>query len=313
MRRDNNMKLPFILSANRNAHVERFTFDNPQDVTAEVKKIILSAFPAFDFTQFEQVFSDILKLFNGSYPGYRRCNTSYHDLTHTMDCLLVTAKLIYGASHNGIIFSKGGVTLGLISALMHDTGYIQATDDYRGTGAQYTVCHIERSIEFMKEYFQDHGFPAEDGQACSNILKCTGLDVKIAGIKFQTREQEIMGKILGTADLIGQMADENYVEKLPFLYREFKEGGVSGYQDELDLFSKTPAFWEMVKERFVSDLGNVDLYLRDYFRVLRGINQDLYRLAIERNIERLKAHLAAPRRPCSGCREGAIKVGLTPV
>ena len=48
------------------------------------------------------------------------------------------------------------------------------------------------------------------------------------------------------------MANENYLEKLPFLYDEFKEGGVQGYKDEFDLLEKTPAFWEMVKQRFVS-------------------------------------------------------------
>ena len=94
-------------------------------------------------------------------------------------------------------------------------------------------------------------FPSEDLQICSNLLRCTGLDVKIAEIKFQTREHEILGKILGTADLIGQMANEHYLEKLPFLYNEFKEGGVQCYKDEFDLLKKTPAFWEMVKERFV--------------------------------------------------------------
>jgi hypothetical protein len=222
-----------------------------------------------------------------------------------MDCLLVTAKLIHGAFLNGIVFEKRDVTLGLISALMHDTGYIQAVEDDTGTGAKYTVCHIQRSIEFMKKYFHDNGFPPEYVPICSNILRCTGLDVRIAEIKFQSREHEILGKILGTADLIGQMANENYLEKLPFLYHEFKEGGVPGYTDEYDLLKKTPAFWEMVKERFVTELGHVDLYLRDYLRVLWGINQDLYRQAIDRNIERLQSFLAAPR--LTGNRGAKIK------
>ena len=190
---------------------------------------------------------------------------------------------------------------------MHDTGYIQAVEDDTGTGAKYTVCHIERSIEFMKKYFQDHGFPSEYLPICSNFLRCTGLDVKIAEIKFQSREHEILGKILGTADLIGQMANENYLEKLPFLYYEFKEGGVPGYKDEFDLLKKTPAFWEMVKKRLVIELGQVDRYLRDYLRALWGINQDLYRQAIDRNIERLQSFLAAPRLTFQGIREANIK------
>ena len=300
------MTSPLVRLTNKVTCPERFSLDNPQDVLAEVKKIILLMFRKFEFNQFEQTFDDILKLFNGDYPGYRHCNTLYHDLNHTMDCLLVTAKLIHGAFLNGINFGKRDVTLGLISALMHDTGYIQAVDDDTGTGAKYTSCHIQRSIEFLKKYFYDHRFPSKYSPICSNLLRCTGLDVRIADIKFQTREHEILGKILGTADLIGQMANENYLEKLPLLYYEFKEGGVSGYADEYDLMKKTPAFWEMVKERLVLDLGQVDRYLRDYLRVFWGINQDLYRQAIDRNIERLQSLLATPRLTFQGFQEANI-------
>jgi hypothetical protein len=307
MQREINLSSPLVLPSDQVTYPERISLDNPQDVLAEVKKIILLIFREFKFSRFEQAFVDIIKLFNGNYPGYRRCNTLYHDLNHTMDCLLVTVKLIHGAFVNGVMFEQRDVTLGLISALMHDTGYIQAVGDDTGTGAKYTVCHIKRSIEFLKKYFHDNRFPPEYLPICSDLLRCTGLDVKIAEIKFQSPEYEILGKILGTADLIGQMANENYLEKLPLLYDEFKEGGVPGYIDEDDLLKKTPAFWEMVKERFALELGQVDLYLRDYWRVLWGINQDLYRQAIDRNIERLQSLLATRRPTSQGIREANIK------
>ncbi|MDP1760775.1 MAG: hypothetical protein Q8L43_00970, partial [Deltaproteobacteria bacterium] len=70
---------------------------------------------------------------------------------------------------------------------------------------------------------------------------------------------------------------------------------------------KTQAFWEMVKERLVIELGQVDRYLRDYLRVLKGINQDLYRQAIDRNMERLQSYLAAQRPTFQGPREANIK------
>ena len=276
----------------------------------EVKKIILLMFRQFDFDQFDQVFQDILKLFSGHYPGYHRCNTLYHDLNHTMDCLLATAQLIHGAFLNGIGFEQRDVNLGLIAAFMHDTGYIQALEDDKGTGGKYTLCHIERSIEFMEKYFQDKVFPSDYTPICSNFLRCTGLDVKIAEIRFQSLEHEILGKILGTADIIGQMADENYLGKLPFLYNEFKEGGVPGYKDEFDLLEKTPAFWEMVKKRFGSDLGHVDGYMHDHFRVRWGIDQDLYREAIDRNIEHLKALLGSLKANFSGKAKGHYQLGM---
>lgn len=274
---------------------ERVSLYNIDDVMEEVRNITLLIYKNFNFKEFDQVFGDVIKLFNGNYPGYHRCNTVYHDLSHTLDCLLVTAKLIHGAYLNGIVFTQSDITLGLIAALLHDTGYIQAVEDNTGTGAKYTVCHVERSIEFMRKYFHNNGFPSEYLTICSDFLRCTGLDVKISEIKFKSKEHEILGQIIGTADLIGQMANENYLEKLPHLYDEFKEGGVPGYGDKLELLKKTPAFWEMVKKRLVNELGHVDRYLRDYLRVLWGINQDLYRQAIDRNMERLESILAAPR------------------
>ena len=307
MRRTTNKANQISLLSSTVTCPERVSLDNSVDVMGEVKNIVLWIYKEFDFNQFDQVFSDILELFGGHYPGYRRCNTFYHDLSHTMDCLLVTAKLIHGAVLNDIVFTPRDVNLGLISALMHDTGYIQAEEDNKGTGAKYTVDHIERSIEFMQKYFHDHGFPGEYLPICSDFLRCTGLDVKIAAIKFQSREHEILGQIIGTADLIGQMANENYLEKLPYLYDEFKEAGVPGYNNRLDLLKKTPAFWEMVKKRLVNELGHVDRYLRDYLRVLWGINQDLYRQAIDRNMEQLQLFLAAPKPTSQGFREANIK------
>ena len=307
MRGESNMSNPISLLSTSITCPERVSLDSPGDVIGEIRNIILLIYRKFNFNRFDQVFGDILKLFNGHYPGYRRCNTIYHDLSHTMDCLLVTAKLIHGACLNGIAFTQQDVTLGLISALMHDTGYIQAEEDNQGTGAKYTSSHIQRSIDFMERYFHDHRFPSEYLPICRNYLRCTGLDVQISELKFQTREHEILGQIVGTADLIGQMANENYLEKLPFLYDEFKEGGVPGYSNKLDLMKKTPAFWEMVKIRLANELGHVDRYLRDYLRVLCGIDQDLYRQAIDRNMEQLQLFLAAPRPTFRGIRQATLK------
>ncbi len=261
------------------------SIENPFEVEAEVKRIVALIFDQFDFTRVDQVFNDIHKLFHGNFLGYRACNTYYHDLNHTTDCLLVMARLIHGAFVSGVKFSRRDVNLGLISALMHDTGYIQTVDDASGSGAKYTKSHIDRSIIFMEQYFVGKGCPSEDFLACANFLKCTGLDAKIGQIKFPTREHELLGKMLGTADLIGQMADKNYLMKLPYLYREYQEGGVPGFTNEFDLLKKTPDFWEFVQTRFAGELEQVDRYLQDHFRAAWGVDQNLCLLAVERNIE----------------------------
>jgi hypothetical protein len=279
--------------------VARITPDNlslrPDDVLEEVKYIVFLMFPQansyqviVDLSRVTSAYLDIVKLFNGNYIGYRKCNTKYHDLNHTNDCLLTVARLIHGAFLNGWRFSNRSIILGLISAILHDTGYIQTIDDISGTGGKYTITHIDRSITFAKKYLERQGYAANDHYFVSNCLYCTGLNVAIKDIEFESVENELMGKMLGTADLIGQMADSKYPEKLPFLFEEFKESGITDYESELDLLQKTPAFWEFTQKRFATELGNVDSYLRDHFRSRWGINKDLDRAAIEKNILRLK-------------------------
>jgi hypothetical protein len=47
----------------------------------------------------------------------------------------------------------------------------------------------------------------------------------------------------------------------------------------------------------------VDRYLRDYLRILRVINHDVYRQAIDRNMKRLQALLATQRLAFPGLGE----------
>jgi len=262
--------------------------EDPLDFLKETEKIISLFFPQFDFSLIHSVFADIAKLFLGKYPGYRPCNTRYHELNHTMHCLVVMARIMHGAFINGIIFRKKCVNLGLISALLHDTGYIQWREDRTGTGGKYTPSHIERGIEFMEKYFKAKRYSLSDFTFCRDCLRCTGLNVNIEKIQFASLENEIIGKILGTADLIGQMSDKKYLEKLTFLYEEFREGGVSFFNSELDFIKATPNFWEVTKQRFVTEYGNVESYLRDHFKAILGIDRDLLREVIERNMRYLK-------------------------
>ena len=261
---------------------------NPQEVLGEVKKIVHLMYPAFNFNPVQDVFKDVIKLFRGEYPGYRACNTWYHDLKHTTDCFLAMARLIHGGFVQGMVMEERDAALGLIAALLHDTGYIQTAEDDDGTGAKYTMVHVERSIEFMKIYFAQHGYSSEDFLFCRNCLKCTGLDVKIGELEFISRNNETLGQMLGTADLLGQMADLTYLERLPCLYHEFKEGGVPGFADEVDLLQKTPAFWEFTQKRLAGELGGVDRLMRNHFRVRWGIDQDMNRETVERNIAYLQ-------------------------
>ena len=262
--------------------------EDPQQVLKEVRAIVSAMHPDFDFKRVSRLYADVLLLFEGGYPGYRSCSTEYHDLVHTTDALLATVRLLHGASLNGESLGRGTIEQGMISALLHDTGYIQEEIDTEGTGAKYTLTHIDRSIAFMERYCKKNGFTAEEFLNCSDILRCTGFQTKIEDIHFRSREIALTGRILGAADLLGQMSGRNYLEKIPFLYREFREGGIRTYDSEFDLLEKTVDFHQLSEERLEKELGGVHRYMLAHMQVRWSLEVDLYEVAIRRNMEYLR-------------------------
>ena len=210
---------------------------------------------------------------------------------HTSDAFLAMARLVHGAILEKEKISKENAILALVATLMHDVGYIQTDDDLKGTGAKYTEVHVDRSIKFMKKYLEKNAFSTKQVKTCSDILLCTGLDVKIDDIKFSTREAEFLGKMLGTADLVGQMSDRTYIEKLPFLFQEFRESNINTYKNELDLIIKTVAFYHTIEIRLAKDFGNVIRFFPAHFKARYGISENLYEEAIKSNINHLKNHI----------------------
>jgi hypothetical protein len=199
-------------------------------------------------------------------------------------------RLLHGAilaGYDNLTLTPRDIHLGLISALMHDTGYIQRAGEREGTGAKYTKVHVQRSIDFLREYFSRQDLDPVEADLCATNLRCTGLDVRLKDLTFANPTHLLIGNILGTADLIGQMADRNYLEKLTYLFHEFKEAGIPGYANELDLLSKSGDFLALTKQRFRHELGNVAPLVRHHFRVRWGIDRDLYMAAIENNIQYL--------------------------
>jgi hypothetical protein len=176
------------------------------------------------------------------------------------------------------------VTLGLVCALMHDTGYIQRTDEQQGEMAFKSLTDVGRSIAFMDQYKSDRGLSPEIFRHSSVILTCTDLSAKISEIHFPSPEIALLGKLIGTADLLGQMADRTYLEKLLFLFDEFRDGGVMGYKSELDLLRKTRDFYRMSRQRLAKDLAGVNECMRSHFKLRWNLDRDLYMEALERHM-----------------------------
>ena len=261
---------------------------DPDCVFDEAKAIIRMTYKDISLEPLILVFMDVKDLFHGKYPGYRQCNTKYHDLWHTSDAFLVMARLIHGAVLGKERISGENAILALIAALMHDVGYIQTEDDLSGTGAKYTKEHVDRSIKFMKKYYAKKGFPKEQFEMCSSLLLCTGLNTKLNEIPFPSLDAELLGKMVGTADLVGQMSDRTYLEKLPFLFHEFREANIRAYKNELDLIMKTVDFYHIIKIRLATEFGNVTRFLPAHFKARYGISTNLYEEAIKSNMRHLK-------------------------
>jgi len=261
---------------------------SPSAVFAEIRQLSELMAGIIDLQRLEMVFAKTCDLYAGNYPGYRACNTHYHDLRHTTDVFLSFARLLHGAHEDGIRFSAEEATMALISTLLHDTGYIQKSSDRSGTGGKYTLTHVARSVSFLKAFLPRYGFSSEEVSLCESFVMGTCIRTEISEKDFSTGSSHLLGKMIGTADLLGQLADRVYLEKLLFLYREFREANMTGYGNEMDLLTSTISFYELMETRLSDELSNVRKFMVSHFRKRWGIDRDLYREAIDRNLDYLQ-------------------------
>lgn len=234
------------------------------------------------------VFDDVVDLFTGKFSGYLSCTTEYHDLNHTFDVLLASLRLADAVNLQGGKITPRDVEILVAAALMHDAGYISEEGDNVETGAVYTVDHVERSADFAKDYLSKKGYEKPFIKSVSQIIMCTDLVTDIENTKFVDDQTENLGIILAAGDLMGQMADRVYLEKLLFLYQEFRAGMIPGFEKEVDILINTVEFYKKMEKRFSHELQGVDRNMIHHFKERYGIDKDLYRAGIDNNIEYLK-------------------------
>lgn len=226
-------------------------------------------------------------LYAGTFSGFCACNTEYHDFSHTCDVLGATVRMCDGAISQTISLESDLLVDICIAAMLHDSGYIQEADDTAGTGAKYTRTHVTRSIAFVLKERDAFGLDEGRAKRIGRLIAGTDLNTPFDSIPFTDSTELYAGKILASADLLGQMADRTYLEKLLFLYYEFKEAGFPGYDTEFDMLRKTLGFYEMTKKRLFGLLGEVTNLAYFHFANRYGIKKNLYIESIERQIEYL--------------------------
>lgn len=263
---------------------ELFENKSPEQAWAIAAPIIRGIQPDYDFSHVRTAFDDAIRLFHGQYSGYCAIKTPYHDLNHTLDVFLCTVRLMHGVHLSGQTIGNETITLLCIAAIMHDIGYAQRQDEAHGTGAQHTAVHIDRGIAFTHHYLASHDFPEEWTEPLACLIRGTSPERLFHKIQFSSPHIRMAGKIIATADLLGQMADRAYLEKLLLLYLEFKEAELGNYQSMYELLCRTRDFYEYAQCKLNEDYDGIYNHLDLHFADHLGVARNFYTESIEKNL-----------------------------
>ena len=188
----------------------------------------------------------------------------YHDVEHTCLVTLCGQEIFCGKKvKEGDLNAKDWLHF-TISLLFHDIGYVKnilPNDDgnYQiinevgdkvslesgQTDASLTPYHVERG----KMYINQRSWPEYvDKKILMDLISFTQFPQPERGEPDGEEEEKFyaLANLVGSADLIGQLADPMYDEKIPRLFYEFKESGTSdkmGYKSSQDLRVGFPGFF----------------------------------------------------------------------
>jgi len=278
---------------------------SPEAVQEAVYGILGKIYPGENFKCLAVAFRDFQRLFRGELPGYKGCDTLYHDIQHTLDMTLAMARLVAGherAAKPGDAIGAKRAEVGLIVALFHDSGYILHKDDDVEHGAEYTTTHVSRSARFLEGYLLGIGL-GRAAAAASQIVHFSGYEKAPHEIKLEDPKHRVVGEMLGTADLMAQMADRCYLEKCrDRLFPEFVLGGLAVQEDDngrtsvkyssgIDLLRQTPSFFKQVFAKRLD--GEYHSRYRLYEAWFEGSNP--YLEAIQKNLSFLQQVLDTER------------------
>jgi len=278
---------------------DRVNLRKPESVFTEISHIMSDFCPDSMTIKVHRAFKDFAKLYRGKFNGYHACDVPYHDLQHVLDVTLASARFISSYEKHqrpGKRLGPERIMTGILLALFHDCGYIRDTsNDTMENGAMYTRTHITRGANFLQDYLPSIGLE-KHVDVITSLIHFTGYEKPIESIKMDDPRDEILGYLVGSADLMAQMADRCYLEKCrERLYPEFVLGGMNTqvnalgkkvflYQSADDLLRKTPDFYhKMVRPRLDSKFHGVADYARHYFD-----GQDLYQEEIARSLEHVE-------------------------
>lgn len=280
---------------------------SPAAVREAVLELYSDTWPGAPRDTLEAALRDFERLFTGQAPGYLGVDTVYHDLQHSQDVVLAMARLLAGYERSHPDGPKLGAERGMVAliiALFHDAGYIRETGEAGvSNGAVFTRNHVTRSARYIARYLPGAGL-GDWVPVATRIVHFTGYEVPLDLLRVADPRDRLAGQLLGTADMLAQMADRCYLEKCrDRLYAEFVLGGVAVhaasdgpkvlYGSGLDLLRQTPQFITTTIEK---RLGNAFEHAYRHVEPLYG-GDNPYMNAIRQNVEFLDQLTSGSRWP----------------
>ena len=167
------------------------------------------------------------------------CDCPYHDIQHTILVTDVGFSILQGRQlARGDLTSNDWIQA-VVAMLFHDIGYLRSllAEDEPGTcvtgesghrvtppegstDAFMTPYHVSRGKLFIKHRFAKD--PVIDASVVADCIEMTRFPVPAGGAYLVA---DSLAGLVRAADLIGQMADPQYLQKLSRLYAEFVETG----------------------------------------------------------------------------------------
>ena len=259
------------------------------EIIATVRRIRPTHSPA----AIQLAFGLIELAFEGRLPGYQHLQAPYHNRCHTLEVTVCAARLLHGLHAAGQVIGPRVIDAALIGALFHDTGYLKTTDESGGSGAQFTIEHVRRSVCFAEQNLS--ALDAEMRAWILDAIRATDHRIPRANWDCVSPESELAASVAATADIVGQMASREYLERLLFLYYEFREAGVGGFGNLHELLEKTMTFYQGTRERLYGELGGTVAALERHFESVRGESRNHYMELIDANIDYLQSVLQENR------------------
>jgi hypothetical protein len=221
----------------------------------------------------------------------------YHNVEHTILVTLVGQEILRGKH-----IREGGVSCEdwlhfMISLLCHDIGYVKGVcrqDQLElglyatglgdrmvslppgATDASLTPYHVDRGKLFIEERFGSHKL------IDAHIIK-RNIELTRFPVPADEDHQDTINYpgLVRAADLIGQLSDPRYLQKITALYYEFEEIGQTkllGYKHPGDLRLGYPKFYWNVVYRYIKDASVYLDLTQQGKQILANLNANVFKV-----------------------------------